>query len=332
MRTIAVLFLLLASVYSHAETPQVSIAPYYHGCRAALSLTFDDGLLDQYTLAFPQLRQRGLKATFAVIGSKVGGIIRSKQDRLDGVDGTPCMTWAMLRELAVDGQEIASHGWEHRAVTRLSPEALRHEVEANDSAIAANIPAAMGKGGLRPRSYFFPGNNKTPETIVFVEQGRVACRTFQTSVGSKRTAPFLRQYADDLIADGEWGVTMTHGISRGYDHFQDPQVFWDFLDYICTKQQQLWIATFSDVAAYVKERDHTTLRVKQTARGLTVTPATRLDKAIYCHPLTLSTHAPIASATQDGRQLTVIHKGDSTLIDFNPHGGKIVIKFIMHNS
>lgn len=326
MRTIAVLLLLLTAVNSHAQMPPVSIATYHGGCRAALSMTFDDGLLDQYTLAFPQLRQRGLKATFAIIGSKVGGIMRSKQDRLDGVDGTPCMTWAMLRELAADGHEIASHGWEHRSVTRLSPEALRHEVEANDSAIAANIPAATGKGSLRPRSYFFPGNNKTPEAIAFVEQGRVGSRTFQTSVGSKRSSMFLRQYADDLIANGKWGITMTHGISRGYDHFQDPQVFWDFLDYVCTKQQQLWIATFSDVAAYVKEREHTTLHVKQTARGLTVTPTTRLDKAIYCYPLTLSINAPVASATQDGRQLTVIHKGDSTLIDFNPHGGKIVIE------
>lgn len=51
---------------------QVTIAPYYGGRQAALSLTFDDGLLDQYTLAFPQLKSRGLKATFAIIGSKVG--------------------------------------------------------------------------------------------------------------------------------------------------------------------------------------------------------------------------------------------------------------------
>lgn len=71
---------------------QVTIAPYYGGRQAAISLTFDDGLLDQYTLAFPQLKSRGLKATFAIIGSKVGGIIRSKQDRIDHTDGTPVIT------------------------------------------------------------------------------------------------------------------------------------------------------------------------------------------------------------------------------------------------
>ena len=104
------LSLLLGLAVNVLAQPQVSIAPYYEGRQAALSLTFDDGLLDQYTLAYPQLKARGLKATFAVIGSKVGGMVRSRQDRENGTEGTPCMTWQMLREMAADGQEIASHG------------------------------------------------------------------------------------------------------------------------------------------------------------------------------------------------------------------------------
>jgi hypothetical protein len=44
---------LLAAMSVQAMAQQVSVAPYYGGRLAALSLTFDDGLQDQYTLAFP---------------------------------------------------------------------------------------------------------------------------------------------------------------------------------------------------------------------------------------------------------------------------------------
>lgn len=302
-----------------AAQPQVSIAPYYGGRQAALCLTFDDGLQDQYTLVFPELRKRGLKATFVVIGSKVGGVMRSKQDRQDGTDGTPCMTWDMLREMAADGQEIASHGWEHRAVTRLDREALRHEVEANDSAIMAHI-------GTKSMTYVYPGNNKSDEAVRYCEQGRVGSRTFQLSLGSKRTVEEMQRYVDTLIDKGEWGITMTHGIRQGYDHFKDPQVLWQFLDYVCLRQDQIWIATFRDVAAYLKERDHTQLVVKQTADGFIMTPKTALDSKLLQQPLTLMVNAPVGTAMQDGRTLDCIQKGDVTLININPNGGKIVVK------
>ena len=94
------LLFIVSSLLFSPVVAQVSIAPYYGGHQAALSLTFDDGLEDQYTLAWPELKKRGLRATFAIIGSKVGGIMQSKQDRIDGTNGTPTMTWDMLRELA----------------------------------------------------------------------------------------------------------------------------------------------------------------------------------------------------------------------------------------
>ena len=113
MQRYSIVFIAMLLCITGIHGQQVSITPYYGGRQAALSLTFDDGLEDQYTLAFPELKRRGLKATFAIIGSKVGGIMRSKQDRIDGTNGTPVMTWEQLREMAADGQEIASHGWEN---------------------------------------------------------------------------------------------------------------------------------------------------------------------------------------------------------------------------
>ena len=300
MQRYSIVFIAMLLCITGIHGQQVSIAPYYGGRQAALSLTFDDGLEDQYTLAFPELKRRGLKATFAIIGSKVGGIMRSKQDRIDGTNGTPVMTWEQLREMAADGQEIGSHGWEHRSVTRLDSMALAHEIAANDSAIEKNI-------GIRPATYFYPGNNKTDETVVFCERSKVGSRTYQLSLGSKRTLPFMKNYVEELITHGKWGVTMTHGIVRGYDHFQDPQVLWDFLDYLVTKREELWIATFRDIAAYRKEAIATTLTVTKDKDLLTITPHCPLDAKLYHHPLTI---------VIDGSQL----------VDIDPHGNPVSVR------
>lgn len=314
---VVIIAVLLGITSIHSQ--QVYIAPFYGGRVAALSLTFDDGLQEHYTMVLPELQRRGLKATFAIIGSKVGGMMRSKQDCQDGSTGTPCMTWDQLRTMVADGQEIASHGWEHRAVTRLDEEALRHEVERNDSAIMMNI-------GVKPLTYVYPGNSKSDEMVRYCEQGRVGSRTFQMSLGSKRTTEEMQRNVDSLIDKGEWGITMTHGILRGYDHFKDPQVLWDFLDYACSKQDQLWTAALCDVAAYVKERDNTRLVIKQTTDALIITPKTTLDDKLFQHPLTLVINVPVGTATQDGRTLDCIQKGDKTLININPNGGRIVVK------
>lgn len=300
MQRYSIVFIAMLLCITGIHGQQVSIAPYYGGRQAALSLTFDDGLEDQYTLAFPELKRRGLKATFAIIGSKVGGMIRSKQDRIDGTNGTHVMTWEQLREMAADGQEIASHGWEHRSVTKLDSVALQYEIAANDSAIEKNI-------GMRPATYFYPGNNKTDETVAFCERSKVGSRTYQLSLGSKRTLPFMKNYVEDLIAHGKWGVTMTHGIARGYDHFQDQQVLWDFLDYLVTKREELWIATFRDIAAYRKEAIATTLTVTKDKDLLTITPHCPLDAKLYHHPLTI---------VIDGSQL----------VDIDPHGNPVSVR------
>ena len=312
---------LLGNIAGVSAQVQVSVAPYYGGRLAALSLTFDDGLEDQYTLAAPQLNSRGLKATFAIVGSKVGGKMRSKQDRAEGTDGTPVMTWDMVRQLAADGHEISSHGWEHRAVTRLSEEELHREVACNDSAI-------FRETGQWPTTFFYPGNNKNDSTVAFCEQGRVGTRTFQISVGSKRSQAFLRAYVDSLIARGEWGVTMTHGIARGYDHFNDPQVLWSLLDYLVEKREQLWVAPFRDVAAYVKEAASTRCEVRCVKNGLVIRPHMDLDHELFRHPLTIvltGCEAEAFTAEQDGLPLNVVRKDGCLLVDIAPGGGDVVI-------
>lgn len=291
------------------DTAGIRVAAYYGDRRAALVYTFDDGLQEHYTMVFRELKKRGLKATFGIIGSKVGRDIK----------GTPCLTWANLREMAADGQEIANHGWEHRNVTVLDPEALRHEIERNDSVISDSV-------GIMPLTYIYPGNRKSEAAVWRCEAGRVGSRLAQVSMGGKRDSAWMRRWVDRLLQDGGWGVAMTHGITVGYDAIGDPSRFWTHLDYVCSLRDSLWVATLADVTAYLREYGDVRLDIEQRGDGVAVTPHLGLDRHIYNHPLTLvvPSRYPLW-ALQGGRRLYVKMHGGNAVIDFDPNGGELLL-------
>lgn len=290
--------------------PDIHVASFYGDRQAAISYTFDDGLQEHYTMVFPKFKELGLKGSFCIIGSKVG-----KDQK-----GTPCMTWEQLREMAEAGQEITSHGYKHLSMEKLTdPEALRYEVQHNDTLI-------YNKVGMFPRTYFYPGNRKTEEGLAFTQKDRVGTRTFQVSFGSKRDSLWIEKWLDRLMKKGEWGVTMTHGITTGYDCFPNPQVFWDHLEQVTKMQDRIWVATFHDVAAYTAERDTIRLDIHTSKSGITIVPSLSLDPKLFYHPLTLVVTAEAIEAKQGKNILPLTKKEGKTLFDFDPHGGKIQIK------
>ena len=289
---------------------QVSVAQYYGDREGALTFTFDDGLGEHYTEVFPRLRALRLKASFGIIGSKVGGEWK----------GNPTVTWAQLREMAADGQEITSHGFRHNAVIKLQGEALRYEVQHNDTLI-------HDSAGVFPRTYFYPGNRKTDEGVAFCSRDRVGTRMLQGSFGLKRDSAWVQRTIDRTLKKHEWTVRMTHGISAGYDAFPNPQLLWNTMEQVARMQDRLWVCTLHDGLAYAAERDTVRLDVKMDKKGnMVVIPSMPLAKELFTHPLTLVVNAPIAEATQGKKRLAIASKKGKSLINFDPHGGKINLK------
>ena len=305
------LLLIIATMWVSAAVgqPDIHVARFYGDRQAAISYTFDDGLQEHYTMVFPKFKELGLKGSFCIIGSKVG-----KDQK-----GTPCMTWEQLREMAEAGQEITSHGYKHLSMEKLTdPEALRFEVQHNDTLI-------YNKVGMFPRTYFYPGNRKTEEGLAFTQKDRVGTRISQVSFGSKRDSLWIQNWLNRLLKRGEWGVTMTHGITTGYDCFPNPQVFWDHLEQVAKMQDRIWVATFHDVAAYTAERDTLTLDIQKGNKSYLVTPSNPLDPQLFTHPLTLVVKGEVTEARQGKRELPLTKKGDKTVFDFDPNGGIIMI-------
>lgn len=315
MKQLVLLYVIIASLTVKAQT-ETQVAKFFGNRQAAISYTFDDGLLEHYTMVFPRLKAHGIKATFCIIGSKIGGDHK----------GIPCMTWAQLREMAADGQEITSHGWQHKAVTNLSEAELRYEVQHNDTIIQDSV-------GVFPRTYFYPGNRKSVETIAFCTQDRVGTRLRQVDVGSRRDSLWLLGWVRQLLDNGAWGITMTHGITIGYDAFKDPDILWNHFRQVDSLRDQIWIATFHDVSAYVKEQESICLETIYNKEWLEIIPHLDLDPQLFHHSLTMILPYSVSLVTQNGVYLPIYVSNGQRCVDFNPFGGKILIKknFEMEN-
>ncbi len=319
VRTLLMSFVTALLIVTDASAQDISIAKYKGDKQAAVSYTFDDGYLEHFTLVYPQFEKRGIKGTFGINAHKHETMVKGKYS--GGKGSYEVCTWDQLSVMARAGHELSNHGWKHLNLRRAeSKETRRYDVQHNDTVI-------YERTGFFPRTFIYPNNAKDDDIVAFCSKDRVGTRTFQVSLGSKRTEQWMNKWVDGLLENGEWGVGMTHGLTNGYDCFGDPTRFWNHLDYAVSLKDRLWIGTFYEVAAYNALRDNVKLDVKAKKRSITVTPAATLDKEIFRSTLTLvvQTDKKI-TATQDDKALVVEKKNGKSLVDFNPFGDKINIK------
>lgn len=298
-----------------------SVAKYRDDKAAAISYTFDDGLQEHYTLVAPAFDKLGFKATFWINGDAISQWETDPKPLTEA--GKPRMTWAQIKEMAASGHEISSHGWAHKNLTRLHGEALRYEIQHNDTAIFKNT-------GVFPRTFCYPGNVKNDTSVMVASRDRIATRLLQFSVGGKSTCENLEKRMEDLIAGNKWGVTMTHGITYGYDHFSNDSILWDHLLKVKAKENKIWVGTFSEIAAYTKEQKAIFYEIKDIEDGFVVVPELKLDSILFKEPLTAvikTSDKNIASIYQGNNEVKFQISPNEILFDFNPYGGDISIKY-----
>lgn len=310
------IFLLALSISLQAQT--VRIADFYGDRQAAVSLTFDDGIQEHYTLVAPHLDRYCLKATFAINGQFIGDI----DDRY-----APRMTWEECRRLIDNGHELANHSWSHKNLTNVDKSALMAEISRNDSIIVSET-------GVFPRSFVYPYNGMSKEIVELCEAKRIGSRTSQFGLGqrnSKSTEASIDKWVDDLVANKEWGVAMLHGIYTGWDRWDEPWVLWNFFKQLAFRSDTIWTATFSDVQAYVKERDAVMLKTASRKKVLTIIPSIDLDSTVFDMPLTMIIEGMdmtrCVSVVQDGKTLQVTAKPDYYIVDINPYGSPITVSY-----
>lgn len=303
--------------YVRYRNPWVYVADYKGDKKCAISYTFDDGLQEHYTLLFPHLEKLNFKASFCVSGK----IIEYKNAQL----GKPRMTWKQLKEMSLKGHEISNHSWSHPVLTELSDAEIEEQINKCDSIIELKV-------GKRPVTFFYPGNLYNDRVVALASKHRVATRLKQFPIGyevSHTTAEKLQAWVDGLLVSGDWGVSMTHGITKGYDCYPDKTTLWHHFDWVKSHEKDIWVSTFKQIGAYQKERDNARLEVKKEQTGYRVIPTLKLDASLFTEPLTMVVKLQDNerwTAEQAGKPLSVEYKEGKALFEFNPYGGEIVIK------
>lgn len=308
----------LESYYCPYAT-DIRVANYKDGKQCAISYTFDDGLKEHYTLVYPMLEKLGFKGTFWICGKSI--------EYKEAQYGILRMNWNQLKEMSDNGHEISNHGWSHLNLKGKPENVICKEIYKNDSIIEQKI-------GKRPCTYCYAFNSVDRRVIDLASKDRIATRLFQYPVGgevTQSTEEELKRWVDNLLLSEQWGVTMVHGITSGYDCFSDPIVFWRHLQDVKSREKFIWIAPFREVAAYIKERENLKLKIKKNTNSYEILPLLSLDKKLFSESLTMEVESKnsMLSVKQDGKILSVKQNVNGKLcFDFNPYGGKIFIKWL----
>jgi peptidoglycan/xylan/chitin deacetylase (PgdA/CDA1 family) len=106
-----------------------------------LALSIDDGWDDGYVYALPALQQVGYRATYYVIGRRIGA-----RSFLSG---------AQLRALMAAGMEVGDHTFDHIGLPALSGTRQRYEIDAAASRIADVL-------GHSPVTFSYPAGEFDP--------------------------------------------------------------------------------------------------------------------------------------------------------------------------
>ena len=217
-------------------------APMAARAECIVTYTFDDGLADQYTLAYPMFREAGVPATFFIVGSKIGDPkgFKSKVER-----DTPLMTWEQVRDMATNGMEIASHGWAHAKYAKMDRAAILDDIRRNQSALKENA-------GIDCVSFASPFGTKKGADGADVESlakecGILSVRAFVKRGGGGMTAEKMNAIVEAAKKKDEWVVFMTHGIARGYDAWENPEELRRHLNWV-KNQKDVRVLTFADAA------------------------------------------------------------------------------------
>ncbi|MCF7915144.1 MAG: polysaccharide deacetylase family protein [Spirochaetaceae bacterium] len=286
------------------------IAPWYGFRTSACSITFDDGTLDQYLLAFPELEKRNIKATFFLITDfRETGIWK------DGSIERLLFSWEQARTMAAAGHEIASHSSTHADLSvkahrelEKSRETIRMHIPALPRGMtfswpywrssAANqeiahtyfIGARSGGGRLSQYPHRFGGiPQKTPQNFYQINSMRVS---------EKFEVREMKRLGDRAFEEGNWLIGGFHGIDNGNIPKEalgwDPLSFHHFkavLDYI--ENKNFWIAPFGNVLRYIRERNFVSVKLlNQTLTTITLAVEDNLEDEVYSQPLSIEFVVP----------------------------------------
>jgi len=233
-------------------------------------------------------------------------------------------TWEDYQAYAAEGHEIASHTVTHPRLAVLDEANLLYELEQSKADIqkflgekytfSAECP--YGTEDERVMEYahkIYPAlRNRMPESYLD-ELNRWSKRQagesdkeyvqWQRGPLTNISMEVMKSWVDTCIVhDNIWLVLVFHGIDGiGWEPRTGAELE-EYFNYMNERRADLWVATFSDVTKYMRERKNTAISTIVEDDIIKVSISSELDPEVYDVPITLKTYVP------KGWRTTMLHR------------------------
>lgn len=221
------------------------------------------------------------------------------------------ITWDDIRILASKGHEFASHTITHPRLAIMDSANLVNELEGSRKEMleqlgekfifSAECPYGTEDERVMEFAYkYYPAlRNRMPEPFL-MELNRGSRKSpvnneieyVQWQRGALTSTPMelMKAWVDTTAAMSNiWLVLVFHGVDGiGWEPLTGNDLR-NYYNYIKSSENRLWVATFGDVAKYIRERMNSRVEAISKKGRLTVNLSAGLGKE-YDYPLTLKTY------------------------------------------
>jgi len=133
---------------------------------------------------------------------------------------------------------------------------------------------------------------------------------------SKTPFSLMTSWVDTSLAhDNIWLVLVFHGIDDIGWEPTPHQKLQQYFEYIKSKENNIWVAPFGEVARYVRERMSADVKTHSDKNKITIHLTHSLDPGKYDVPLTLKTYVSPGwknvSVTQNGKKQNIVSEKDA---------------------
>ncbi len=273
------------------------------------------GCGDYFTRAGAQMDADRPEEAYKIIDELYTKINRGELKPVSGAGRSEArgdvLTWDMIKEYAAQGHEFASHMVTHPYMAALDEPNMLYELEKSRDEILNRLgpkyifsaECPYGTENERAMEYahkVYPAlRNRMPEDFL-LELNRSSRKTpvvqnieyvqWQRGATTKTPLPMMKAWVDTTASENNiWLVLVIHGIDGiGWEALESESVD-EYFQYIRSKEDKLWVATFGDAAKYMRERMNANVNVSESRKKIVVSLNHTLDKTVYDLPLTLKT-------------------------------------------
>lgn len=215
-----------------AEGPVFSLAKYPDAKRTMISLTFDDGTWDHYSIAAPLMEKYGYRGIFSIIPERLGN--------------PKYMNWSHVKDLKARGHEIANHSMSHANLVQVLEAGDTNELKRQ---IVDSLGVFEENAGFKPTVFCFPYTSFNEELYKRVlETGQVPIMRLRFVFKSDTSFEAFESFLNTVIAKEQFKALLFHGIApqgRGWEPFRDAAGFERVLQELKSREDEIHVGGYS---------------------------------------------------------------------------------------